>query len=85
MTAILPALAGANMIYGLGMLDSGMTWDYAQAVMQNEMVRMIVAAIRGIPLTDEDLSLDVIAAVGGIHYPRAYFQEHEATIPGRSI
>ena len=63
------------MIYGLGMLDSGMTWDYAQAVMQNEMVRMIVAAIRGIPLTDENLSLDVIAAVG----PGGEFITHEHT------
>ena len=64
LTALLPAMAGANMIYGLGMLDSGMTWDYAQAVMQNEMVRMIVAAIQGIPLTDEQMALDVITAVG---------------------
>ena len=75
LTAILPALAGANMIYGLGMLDSGMTWDYAQAVMQNEMVRMIVAAVQGIPLTDEDLSLDVIASVG----PGGEFITHEHT------
>lgn len=63
------------MIYGVGMLDSGMTWDYAQAVMQNEMVRMIVAAVRGIPLTDEDLSLDIIAAVG----PGGEYITHEHT------
>ena len=64
MTAVLPALAGANMIYGVGMLDSGMTWDYAQAVMQNEMVRMIVKAVEGIPISDELMALDVIEAVG---------------------
>ena len=64
MTAVLPALAGANMIYGIGMLDSGMTWDYAQAVMQNEMVRMIVKAVEGIPISDELMALDVIEAVG---------------------
>ena len=52
------------MIYGVGMLDSGMTWDYAQAVMQDEMVRMIVKAIQGIPLSDELMALDVIESVG---------------------
>ncbi len=64
LTAILPALAGANMIYGVGMLDSGMTWDYAQAVMQNEMVRMIVKAVEGLPISDDLMALDVIASVG---------------------
>jgi len=64
LTAVLPALAGANMIYGVGMLDSGMTWDYAQAVMQNEMVRMIVKAVEGIPISDELMALDVIEDVG---------------------
>ena len=76
LTALIPALAGANMIYGVGMLDSGMTWDYAQAVMQNEMVRMVVAAIQGIPLTDADMSVDVIAAVG----PGGEYITHEHTL-----
>ena len=63
------------MIYGVGMLDSGMTWDYAQAVMQNEMVTMIVKAIEGIPLSDELMALDVIAAVG----PGGEYITHEHT------
>jgi trimethylamine---corrinoid protein Co-methyltransferase len=75
LTALLPALAGANMIYGVGMLDSGMTWDYAQAVMQNEMVRMIVTSIAGIPLNDELMALDVIASVG----PGGEYITHEHT------
>ena len=76
LTAVLPALAGANMIYGLGMLDSGMTWDYAQAVMQNEMVRMIVKAVEGLPINDELMALDVIESVGPggeyITHPHTY-------------
>ena len=28
LTAVLPALAGANVIYGLGMLESGVTLDF---------------------------------------------------------
>ena len=76
LTAVLPALAGANMIYGVGMLDSGMTWDYAQAVMQNEMVRMIVKAVEGLPINDDLMALDVIASVGPggeyITHPHTY-------------
>ena len=64
------------MIYGVGMLDSGMTWDYAQAVMQNEMVRMIVKAVEGIPISDELMALDVIESVGPggeyITHPHTY-------------
>ena len=63
------------MIYGVGMLDSGMTWDYAQAVMQNEMVRMIVKSIEGIPLSDELMALDVIESVG----PGGEYITHEHT------
>ena len=76
LTAVLPALAGANMIYGVGMLDSGMTWDYAQAVMQNEMVRMIVKAVEGLPINDDLMALDVIESVGPggeyITHPHTY-------------
>jgi trimethylamine--corrinoid protein Co-methyltransferase len=64
LTAMLPALAGTNLIYGIGMLDSGLTWDYAQAVMQNEMVRMVKKSIQGIPITDESIAYDVIKEVG---------------------
>lgn len=78
LTAVLPALAGANMIYGVGMLDSGMTWDYAQAVMQNEMVRMIVKAVQGISISDDLMALDVIEAVGpgGEYITHAHTFDH---------
>ena len=35
LTALLPALAGANLIYCLGMLESGVTFDYGQLVMDD--------------------------------------------------
>ena len=76
LTAVLPALAGANMIYGVGILDSGMTWDYAQAVMRNEMVRMIVKSVEGISISDDLMALDVIESVGPggeyITHPHTY-------------
>ncbi len=41
LTGLLPALAGANLIYGLGMLESGVTLDFGQLVMDAEFARMI--------------------------------------------
>ena len=35
------ALAGANLIYGAGMIESGVTFDCGQFVMDNEFARMI--------------------------------------------
>lgn len=52
------------MIYGLGMLEGGLTWDYAQMAMQNEMARMIMHTIKGIPISDEKMALEVVRSVG---------------------
>lgn len=64
MTGILPALAGANIIYGLGLLDIGLTFDYAQLVMDNEFAKMMKKAVEGIPVTEDTLAVDVIKQVG---------------------
>ena len=58
------ALAGANLIYGLGMLESGVTFDYGQLVMDNEFAEMIKCVVNGIPVNDETLAVDVIGKVG---------------------
>ena len=76
MTALLPALAGANLIYGLGMIESGMTFDFGQLVMDDEFVRMIKFALGGIPVNDETLAVDIIAEVG----PFKDFLGHEHTM-----
>ena len=77
-TSLLPALAGANLIYGLGMLESGVTIDYAQLVMDAEFARMVKYCVPGIPVTDETLSVDVIAEVG----PFSDFLSHDDTYKG---
>ena len=58
------ALAGANLIYGSGMIESGVTFDCAQFVMDNEFARMIKQCVGGITVSDETLAVDDIAAVG---------------------
>ena len=58
------ALAGANLIYGAGMTESGVTFDCAQLVMDDEYARMIKQVVAGIRVDDEALAVDDIAAVG---------------------
>jgi trimethylamine--corrinoid protein Co-methyltransferase len=58
------ALAGANLIYGAGMIESGVTFDCGQLVMDNEFARMIKHVVNGIPVDDETLAVEDIAKVG---------------------
>jgi len=51
-------------IYGLGMLEMGITFDLAQLVLDNEVAGMILHAVGGIQVNDETLSLDTIEEVG---------------------
>jgi trimethylamine--corrinoid protein Co-methyltransferase len=60
----LPALAGANLIYGLGMIEMGMTIDYGQLVMDNEFARMIKFVLQGIPVNSETLAVQAIHETG---------------------
>ncbi len=75
LSAILPALAGANMIYGAGMFETGLTLDYGQMVMDNEFAEMIKYVLKGIPINDETLALDVIHEIGS----SGDFVSHEHT------
>lgn len=63
-TSMLPALAGANVIYGLGMLEMGITFDLAQLVLDHEIAAMILHSLNGIAVNDETLSVDVIREMG---------------------
>jgi len=58
------ALAGANLIYGAGMIESGVTFDCGQFVMDNEFARMIKGVVAGIPVTDDTMAVEDIAKVG---------------------
>ena len=42
----------------------GMTIDYGQMVMDNELARMIKYLVQGIPVNDETLAVDVIKEIG---------------------
>lgn len=61
---MLPALAGANVIYGLGMLELGITYDFAQLVIDNEIAKAIKYAVKGINVSEADMAVDVMREVG---------------------
>ena len=46
------ALAGTNLIYGLGMIESGVTFDYAQLVIDDEIARMVKQVVGGVRVDD---------------------------------
>jgi trimethylamine--corrinoid protein Co-methyltransferase len=76
MNALAAALAGANILNGLGTLEFGLTFDYAKFMLDVECARMIRAMVAGIPLTEAQLALDVIAEVG----PGGDFLIHDHTL-----
>ena len=58
------ALAGANQIYGAGMVESGVTFDLGQLVVDDEIARMIRHILEGIPVNEDTLLLGDIQDVG---------------------
>jgi trimethylamine--corrinoid protein Co-methyltransferase len=61
---LLPALAGANLIYGAGMLEAGMTFSFGQLVIDNEIAAMVKRIVNGVSLDDELMGVDLIKKVG---------------------
>jgi len=73
LSATLSALAGANIVFGSGVIEQGLTMDYAKLIMDAEMIRMVQTAIRGVTISDETLAFDVIHEVG----PGGAFISHD--------
>jgi trimethylamine--corrinoid protein Co-methyltransferase len=68
-------LIGGNMIHDVGYLDSGLTSCMELMVASNEVVSMLKRILRGIPVDDTTMALDVMEEVGsGGHY-----MEHDHT------
>jgi trimethylamine--corrinoid protein Co-methyltransferase len=64
LTGMCAAMAGANLIYGAGMLDSGLIFSYAQLVIDNDIFKMIRKVMQGMLVNDENLAVDIIKSVG---------------------
>lgn len=69
------ALAGANIIWGAGGIDSGLGFDYAKLLMDHEMGRNISFMLQGLPVNNEEMALELIEEVG----PGGSFLTHKHT------
>ena len=58
------ALAGANLIYGAGMLEAGMTFSFGQLVIDDEISGMVKRILKGIGVDRELMGVEVIKKVG---------------------
>lgn len=57
-------MAGASLIYGPGMLDSGLIMDPALLVADADIISMLKYTQKGMAVNDDTLCLDVIKEVG---------------------
>jgi trimethylamine--corrinoid protein Co-methyltransferase len=81
LTALTPALAGANIIYGLGMLEMGVTFCFHQLLMDADVADMIKFSLVGVPVSDATLSVDLIREIGH----SGNFLSHKNTFVNRKI
>lgn len=52
------------MIYGMGMLEMGMTMSYEQLLIDSEIVRMVRRSLQGITVDDVHIAAEVLKSVG---------------------
>jgi trimethylamine--corrinoid protein Co-methyltransferase len=76
MSTVAGLLAGLDMFNMAGLLDSLMTFDFAKAVIDDEIALMLKRIRRGFEFSEENLALDVIAEVG----PGGMFMDHTHTL-----
>ena len=64
-TLLIPAaVTHGNNIYGLGMLESGMSWSLEKYVLDDEIAQTVRESMKGIPVDDVTIDLDTILTVG---------------------
>jgi len=73
--ALMAAQAGANILWGAGGVDSGLGFDYAKLLMDHECGNNIRFLLKGVPVNNEELALELIEEVG----PGGSFLTHKHT------
>jgi trimethylamine--corrinoid protein Co-methyltransferase len=76
MSTVAGMLAGADMFNMAGLLDALKSFDFAKAVIDNEVALMLKRIQRGFEFSEETLALDVIATVG----PGGNFMLEDSTV-----
>jgi trimethylamine:corrinoid methyltransferase-like protein len=61
---LLEFLAGADFLFGCGLLDSSRIYAPEQLVIDDEVFGMVTRILRGVPTDDESLALDLVKRMG---------------------
>jgi trimethylamine--corrinoid protein Co-methyltransferase len=60
LNALLPALAGADELSGIGEMEAGVMGSYTQMVIDNEIIGSVNRAVKGFEVTPDSLAVDLI-------------------------
>ena len=63
-TGMQHVLAGVNIIWGIGQLDSQQSLSMEMAVIDNDIAGQLLRAQKGVPVTEETLAMEVLEEVG---------------------
>jgi trimethylamine---corrinoid protein Co-methyltransferase len=63
MNALIPALAGADELSGVGELESGVLSSLAQLVIDNELIASLNRILRSFSIDEKSLAVDLISEV----------------------
>lgn len=63
LNAVIPALAGADELSGIGEMETGVSGSYAQMVADNEFAASILRVRRGFEIDDDSLGVDLFTPV----------------------
>jgi trimethylamine--corrinoid protein Co-methyltransferase len=69
------ALVGGNMIHDVGYLEQGLTSSMEMMVASDEIIDMVKRIMRGIPVDDASMALNVMDEIG----PGGHYLEHDHT------
>jgi trimethylamine--corrinoid protein Co-methyltransferase len=64
LSALLPALAGADVLYGVGLVDEAKTLSYEEMVVGDEVAGMLLRVVQGVEVSAEALAEEVIDKAG---------------------
>jgi len=75
LSGLVSLLAGADIVYGAGLLQAAKVFSFEQLLLDCEIFDMLRHLSAGIPVDQESLALEIIEAVG----PGGHFMEQEHT------
>jgi trimethylamine--corrinoid protein Co-methyltransferase len=64
LSAFLPALAGADVLYGVGLIDEARTLSFEEMVVGDEVAGMLLRVLHGVEISEEALAEEVIEKAG---------------------